>query len=304
MSMFLGPIHHLMWERIRLVSERDRFVGERIVEELGAEAAPVVERARSESGHAWDEAPLEAQVGEAPIHGFLQDKVDRVEASEAALVAAVGDALGERGREALTRAFTRHGREFAGRLREESGVEIDDLEGVQELLETYVLEGMPCVGGGTSRLEEGGPLLFARPVGLHSYYWERVGAAPELMLDLGGKWIEGLLAGPHDGFTFERRTVGTVTEDRIGIDRAGGTAPGGGGDFETRVTEALDEIRPMLAADGGGIDLVSADAEARTVAVRLTGACHGCAGSQMTLRYGVEKALRDRIPELVEMEVL
>jgi Fe-S cluster biogenesis protein NfuA len=302
--MFLGPIHHLMWDRIRLVAERDRFVGERVVEDLGEEAAPVVEQARSESGFSWDETPLEEQVGQQPIHGFLQDKVDRVETSEAALVAAVDRAFGDRGREALGRAFARHGREFAERLKAESGVEIDDLEGVQEILETYVLEGMPCDGGVTSRIDERGDLIFSRPVGLHSFYWERTGAAPELMLELGGKWIEGLLSGLHDGFRFERRTVGTVTEDRIGTGAAEAQAPADGDGFEARVHAALEQIRPMLAMDGGGIDLVSADPEAKTVAVRLTGACHGCAGAQMTLRYGVEKALRERIPELVEMEVV
>ncbi len=78
----------------------------------------------------------------------------------------------------------------------------------------------------------------------------------------------------------------------------------GGKDFEKRVKEALEQIRPMLAMDGGGIELVSADAEKKTVAVRLVGACHGCAGAQMTLQYGVERALREKIPELEEMQVV
>jgi Fe-S cluster biogenesis protein NfuA len=77
-----------------------------------------------------------------------------------------------------------------------------------------------------------------------------------------------------------------------------------GNDFEKRVNEALEQIRPMLAMDGGGIELVSADAEKKTVAVRLVGACHGCAGAQMTLQYGVERALREKIPELEEMQVV
>jgi len=76
-----------------------------------------------------------------------------------------------------------------------------------------------------------------------------------------------------------------------------------GNDFVQRVNEALDKVRPMLAMDGGGIDLISADPETKIVTVRLMGACHGCAGAQMTLQHGVERALREKVPELEKLEL-
>jgi Fe-S cluster biogenesis protein NfuA len=96
-----------------------------------------------------------------------------------------------------------------------------------------------------------------------------------------------------------------MTEDQIEMGGAKKeNTSEGNDDFVTRVNEALEQIRPMLAMDGGGIELVSADPDKKTVTVRLVGACHGCAGAQMTLQYGVERALREKIPELAEMEVV
>ena len=304
MSQFLGPIHHLMWDRIKLVNDRDRFVGDRVVSELGDPGAEqVVSKARAEFGFAWNDKPLEEQVGDESIHGFLQDKVDRAEISEAALVSAVSSAFGEAGVDILEKSFYRHGEEFGANLIDEAGVEIDDLEGIEEILDTYLLEGMPCDGGVSSTIDGTGTLLISRPDALHKFYWERVSAEPGLMANLGGKWIAGLIHSINPGFTFERTHVGAMTEDHIGT---GGEkmTEGNGNDFVQRVNDALDQVRPMLAMDGGGIELVNADADRKTVSVRLMGACHGCAGAQMTLQHGVETALREKIPELEEMIVV
>jgi Fe-S cluster biogenesis protein NfuA len=68
--------------------------------------------------------------------------------------------------------------------------------------------------------------------------------------------------------------------------------------LQEKVTAALGKIRPMLAADGGGIELISADDKSGEVKVKLTGACGCCPMSQMTLKMGVEKALKKEIPEV------
>ena len=62
-----------------------------------------------------------------------------------------------------------------------------------------------------------------------------------------------------------------------------------------QVQAALDGIRPYLQADGGDVSLVSVDDDG-TVKVKLQGACGGCPMSQMTLAYGVERALKEQVP--------
>jgi Fe-S cluster biogenesis protein NfuA/nitrite reductase/ring-hydroxylating ferredoxin subunit len=59
-----------------------------------------------------------------------------------------------------------------------------------------------------------------------------------------------------------------------------------------QVEEALDEIRPYIESHGGELELL--DVEDGVVHVRMSGACHGCAGSAMTLRRGIEEKLRER----------
>ena len=69
--------------------------------------------------------------------------------------------------------------------------------------------------------------------------------------------------------------------------------------FSAEVAEVIDSIRPMLQNDGGDIELVGID-EDNTVRVRLQGACKGCPGAQMTLKNGVERILKEKLPQVTE----
>ena len=80
---------------------------------------------------------------------------------------------------------------------------------------------------------------------------------------------------------------------------------GCGGDFESKsfeenVNEMIVQIRPMLQGHGGDIELVSIEDD-NTVKVKLQGACAGCPGARMTLKQGVEKLMKEKIPELKEV---
>ena len=70
-------------------------------------------------------------------------------------------------------------------------------------------------------------------------------------------------------------------------------------DEHSQVEEALDEVRPYIESHGGGLELL--DVDGGIVHVRLSGSCHGCAASAMTLRRGVEEKLRERIPWFEEI---
>jgi Fe-S cluster biogenesis protein NfuA len=66
-----------------------------------------------------------------------------------------------------------------------------------------------------------------------------------------------------------------------------------------KVEEVLDKIRPQLMMDGGNVELVEVDDG--TVKVKLTGACSGCPMAAMTLKMGIEKILKQEIPEIKEV---
>ena len=69
--------------------------------------------------------------------------------------------------------------------------------------------------------------------------------------------------------------------------------------MQEKVEAVLDKIRPSLEADGGNVELV--EVNDGTVKLRLVGACAGCPMSTMTLKMGIEKVLKQEIPEIKEV---
>ncbi|TGG85365.1 MAG: NifU family protein [Aphanocapsa feldmannii 277cV] len=65
------------------------------------------------------------------------------------------------------------------------------------------------------------------------------------------------------------------------------------------VEKVLDELRPYLLADGGNVQIVELDGP--VIKVRLEGACGSCPSSTMTLKMGIERKLREAIPEVSEV---
>lgn len=68
------------------------------------------------------------------------------------------------------------------------------------------------------------------------------------------------------------------------------------------VEAVLEKIRPGLQSHGGDIELI--DVVDGVVKVRLQGACQGCMGAQMTLKMGVERILREELPEITAVEAV
>jgi Fe-S cluster biogenesis protein NfuA len=71
--------------------------------------------------------------------------------------------------------------------------------------------------------------------------------------------------------------------------------------MKEQVQQVINEIRPNLQADGGDIDLIDVT-EDGIVKVKLRGACSGCPGAAMTLKMGVERVLKQRIPQVTGIE--
>ena len=74
------------------------------------------------------------------------------------------------------------------------------------------------------------------------------------------------------------------------------------GDVSKRIELALERIRPALEMDGGDVRLVSWDADAGHVKVELSGACSGCSNVTSTMTLGVERVLKQLVPEIRHVE--
>ena len=69
--------------------------------------------------------------------------------------------------------------------------------------------------------------------------------------------------------------------------------------MKEKIQIAIDRVRPALQADGGDVELV--EVKDGVVSVRLTGACGGCPMASMTLKDGIERVIREEVPEVKEV---
>ncbi len=74
-------------------------------------------------------------------------------------------------------------------------------------------------------------------------------------------------------------------------------------EIKEKVNAVIAEVRPALEADGGGIELVDILEDEKVVLVNLTGACHGCPMSTMTIKGYVEQTMIERVPEIKEVRL-
>lgn len=125
-------------------------------------------------------------------------------------------------------------------------------------------------------------------------------AIAQAVLDLHGVGLERLLGILDDAGAAGTAILSTCARDEIvgGLLILHGLHPV---DLETRVREALDEVRPALRAHGGNVELVSMDDA--VVRLRLEGNCHGCPSSAMTMKRTIEEAIIARAPDAAAIEV-
>ncbi len=67
--------------------------------------------------------------------------------------------------------------------------------------------------------------------------------------------------------------------------------------FEEKVKEVIESVRSALQGHGGDVELVGTDAD-NTVKVHLQGACQGCPGATITMKMGIERILKEKVPEV------
>ncbi len=128
-------------------------------------------------------------------------------------------------------------------------------------------------------------------------------SAVELMqtiMDLHGASIERMLDITWDKGSVGQEIIGEMAQDDLlrSVLLLHGLHPL---DLETRVTQALDKVRPYLGSHGGNVELLGVDDG--IVRLRLQGSCNGCASSAMTLKLAIEESIHEHAPDIVGMEV-
>lgn len=205
MSTFLGPIHYMMFNKIKIASDRSRFIMEAFREKHGSPADETLKSALPNGLVDFGDAPLDELLGDNPIHQFLQGLIDQVETAEATVVTALLYRFPDDAEQILEESFFEHGRRTGEKLIKDQP-NAAPLTVFQQVVGSNYLEGMPCDQVSSYRMLGKGSLEVTHSDCLHKAKWEEAGAPTHVMCKLMDKWVEGCAKAVSPGLSIKRDT--------------------------------------------------------------------------------------------------
>jgi len=203
MSMFLGPIHYMMFGKIKTAAGRSHAIVETFRAKYPAETDEAVKAALPDGLVDFGNATLDELLGENPIHQFLQGLIDTVEVAEASLVTALLYRFPDDAEALLAKAFFEHGRATCkNALNGNAGS--SPLNAFQQMLSVHYLEGMPCDQVSSFRMKDANTLEVSHSECLHRAKWEEAGAPAHIMCKLLDQWARGCGNAIDPKITLER----------------------------------------------------------------------------------------------------
>lgn len=218
MSMFLGPIHQWLYNKIQIGVGRATAIEEAFKTTFGADAEQII----SDVDDKYPAFPLgielEDIIGDAPIHGFLSGLIKMVESREAGLISAFINKFGEKAGETAIAASEEYGKKTGEEAK--SSIAEGNNEALFKALYDRQLDGMPC-DQGAQPLFENGKITIRQSECLHSINWQGAGAPLDIMCQVTGAWIKGFIKGasPSMSFNLEASVIAGASECQYSISK-------------------------------------------------------------------------------------
>jgi hypothetical protein len=201
MSTFLGPIHYWLFNKIKLVEEREKEQVAAFSAKYGNDVTRLAESGARKFGAYYDGAPLETLIGMQPIHAYLAGAIEKVETREAALIKALVDKYGEDAKALAMKTCRAHGEKVARAESEEINAESAD--DVYRAIKNAYLDGMPCDHVTDVDNKSASELVELHSDCLHRGFWQNAGADEVFMCEYLGVWLDGF-ASAVKGASHER----------------------------------------------------------------------------------------------------
>jgi hypothetical protein len=196
MSLFLGPIHQWMFNKI-LILESRAFSIAKALESAGVER-DAVNKAVSEYGEKLAGQDLADMLGDNSIHQFLYGLIAKVQIFEASLVD-----LAKNSFDAVLAVAESHGKQTASDGLKASGAKSASLEDIYRLIHDNQLEGMPCDPGAQTTSLSPGKIGYYHSTCNHIQNWEYTDVDIKRMCALTNAWIKGFIAGVNGTASYE-----------------------------------------------------------------------------------------------------
>ncbi|MCM0649835.1 hypothetical protein NBE98_15825 [Clostridium swellfunianum] len=200
MSAFLGPIHHWLFNKIRVHEELEGKILESYKSKYGSEIDQIIEAAESRYGEPLGRRPLEDQIDLSNIHQWLNSIIGK---TETRLAYILGEVFRKHSEEAFEIAFDEYKKQGAecGLDAKKKGITNSAPE-IYKALNDYMLEGMPCDRVNFVIETSDEFLKWKTTECLHRGYWREAGADIETLYKLRFAWVEAFVGNSNPEFKY------------------------------------------------------------------------------------------------------
>ena len=201
MSAFLGPIHHWLFNKIRLFEELERGTIVKLSESFGEDVKSLHRAAEDKFGTILPNAELGDLIDTDNIHGWLQNKIQIAETRQAFTYNGLLKKYGEAIIPILDEVYKQQGNRLGTSLREEAG-QLSAVD-LYKQLNNYLLDGMPC--DHVNNVIESTPdkLVWVTTQCLHKPYWLEAGMDIEVMYALRFSWVRSFVEAANPAYSYK-----------------------------------------------------------------------------------------------------
>jgi hypothetical protein len=213
MSAFIGPIHHWLYGKIRLVNERE----EHIFTKAAAMCGPLAEELREMVWQTYGPPLPDADLGELidhdNIHGWLQRQINLAETREAAFIKELLDTCGEPAAELLDKAFGEHGRATGEAARAGGRYDTATAPGIYKAINDHYLNGMPCDQADQVVNSQADSVVWQSESCLQAPNWRRAGVSAAAMKKYYKVWLTAFVDGLNPEFVYQQSPADRGADD-------------------------------------------------------------------------------------------
>lgn len=205
MSLFLAPIHHWLFNKIRLVEQREELTFQLLEGNYSEQMREIRSEVWQNYPEPWPAGKdLAELIDTSNIHGWLSGRVADAEMREAAVVKKAVALLGDEAKQLITQAFIDHGSQCGVNAREKGKYQLDTAEGIYRALNDYLLNGMPCDQSHFVEKSVEEEYIWVSDVCLPERSWNRVAISPKLMNELYQKWVKAFVEAANAKYTYKK----------------------------------------------------------------------------------------------------
>ncbi|MBB6218967.1 hypothetical protein HNQ80_005145 [Anaerosolibacter carboniphilus] len=205
MSRFLGPIHHWLFNKIKLHEALEVELIQAYTSKYGDEVNTIVEQAANKFGAPLPDAPLDQLIDTDNIHGWLQSRISIAETRQAAILTSAFQSYGQESIEMAMNLYKQQGVQSGTDAKSKGQVE--SAPAIYKALNNYILDGMPCDNVNNVTIAEPDHVEWKNIQCLHKGYWEAVGADIEVFYQLRAQWTKAFVENANEAFTYKVNTA-------------------------------------------------------------------------------------------------